>query len=149
MLDSDPEEDPVEPPRCPPRPLSPSPTPEPAVVRRRSSPKHEPKKQTAEWGTLLTRMKPDAPKIKRVPKRSQPKQPTPPPPAPKPALTGGAGKRAWLSRDDWLSKRRREDTADDGFDIRVHGYWLTREGLVFKCPDGRRLPATGVDAFGV
>ena len=43
----------------------------------------------------------------------------------------------------------REEAGGDGFDIRLHGYWLTREGLVFQCPDGRRLPAAGVDAFDV
>jgi hypothetical protein len=139
MLDSDPEEDPVEPPRCPPRPLSPSPPP---IVRRQSPAKREqPPQQPREWGTLLTRMKPDAPKVKKAPKRAPQKAPTAPPPA-------TTGKRAWLSREDWLAKQRREDAGGDGFDIRVHGYWLTREGLVFKCPDGRRLPAAGVDAFG-
>jgi hypothetical protein len=140
MLDSDPEEDPVEPPRCPPRPLSPSPTP-PPPVRRLSPPSSEPQRQPVDWGTLLTRMKPDAPKAKKIPKRAQPTLPTPPPP---PATTG---KRAWLSREDWLAKKRREEAGGDGFDIRLHGYWLTREGLVFQCPDGRRLPAAGVDAF--
>lgn len=135
MLDSDPEDDPVEPPRRPLRPPSPSPPP---PARRLSPPRREPPQQPREWGALLTRMKPDAPKAKKVPRRAQPKAPTPP---------AATGKRGWLSREDWLAKKRREDADGDGFDIRVHGYWLTREGLVFKCPDGRRLPAAGVDAF--
>jgi hypothetical protein len=133
MLDSDPEDDPVEPPRRPLRLPSPSPP-----ARRLSPPRREPPQQPREWGALLTRMKPDAPKAKKVPRRAQPKAPTPP---------AATGKRGWLSREDWLAKKRREDADGDGFDIRVHGYWLTREGLVFKCPDGRRLPAAGVDAF--
>jgi hypothetical protein len=137
MLDSDPEEDLVQPPRCPPRPLSPSPPP---PVRRQSPPSREPPKQPMEWGTLLTRMKPDAPKAKKAPRRAQQKAPTPPPAA--------TGKRAWLSREDWLAKKRMEDVGRGGFDIRVHGYWRTKRGLILRCPDGRELPATGVDAFG-
>lgn len=140
MLDSDPEEDPVEPPRKPPRQLSPTPPPQP--VRRPCPEAPEPPKPPAKnWGTLLTKMKPDAPK--KALKRAPPPTPKPKPPAP-PAT---AGKRAWLSRDDWLAKRRREEAPDDGFDIRAHGYWRTKAGLVYRCPDGRELPATGVDAF--
>ena len=34
------------------------------------------------------------------------------------------------------------------FDISKHGYWRSRGQLVYKTPDGRTLPATGVDNFG-
>ena len=147
MLDSDPEDEPVAPPR-PPASLpghSPSPSPPPFV--RPLSPRVE---QAApevprNWDTLLTRMKPDAPKkaLKRAPKQQR-KDPTPPP---KKTTEGPA--RAWLPRDEWLAQQhRRCIEAEGGFDPHVHGYWLTRaRGLVYRSPDGRELPATGVDAF--
>ena len=140
MLDSDPEDDP---PVTEPRPVpSRHHIATPAVPRPTS-----PKKEEKPWSGLLVRMKPDAPKgaLKRVPRK----------PAPAPAKkvysdgTEQAPRRAWLPREEWLAQRKKQEQSEDGFDIRVHGYWLTRSrGLVYRCPDGRELPATGVDAFG-
>ena len=151
MLDSDPEDDPVAPPAPPPRPLSPSPSPPRVVLRPLSPVQVEEKKQpppATDWGGLLTRMKPDAPKaaLKRA---KQKKDPTPPP-AKKADEPGARSKRAWLPRDEWLAQKRKSEKPeeDNGFDIRVHGYWLTRSrGLVYRFPDGREVQATGADAF--
>jgi hypothetical protein len=97
----------------------------------------------ADWGGLLTRMKPDAPK--KALKRTRPKPARAPSPKKEPPP---AARRAWLPREEWLASKRRQDAEPNGFDVRVHGYWLTRSrGLVYRCPDGRELPATGVDAF--
>lgn len=142
MLDSDPEDEPTAPPRPPPPPLSPTPPPSPPRVRRLTPFEQEKPAPPTDWGVLLTRMKPDAPKTALKKKKPAPM------PVPK-KEEPSSGRRAWLSRDEWLASKRRQDVADDGFDIRVHGYWLTRaRGLVYRCADGRELPATGVDAFG-
>jgi hypothetical protein len=142
MLDSDPEDEPVAPPRPRMRTPSPTPPPSPPRVRKLSPLPQEAPVRPADWGALLTRMKPDAPKaaLKKRP-------PAPPPPAPKKEAPSSE-RRAWLPREEWLASKRRQDVGDNGFDIRVHGYWLTRaRGLVYRCPDGRELPATGADAF--
>jgi hypothetical protein len=155
MLDSDPED---EPPVVvkPPPPVKPLATPvamhkqdsdaestHSEAVSLGSSP--GPKKGGA-WSGLLGRMKTDAPKgaLRRVQRK-------PAPPIKKacpPEFGDGGGKRAWIPHDEWVAQRRRAETGADGFDIKTHGYWLTKSrGLVFRCPDGRELPATGVDSF--
>jgi hypothetical protein len=145
MLDSDPEDEPVAPPRRQPSQpsASPSPSPRPFLLPLSPQEKPEPKEPPRNWDGLLTRMKPDAPKkaLKGAQKKQR-KEPTPPP---KKDTEG----RAWLPRDEWLAQQRRRATAaEGGFDPLVHGYWLTRSrGLVYRFPDGRELPATGVDAF--
>lgn len=163
MLDSDPEDETPVPTMPRPIPASkPDATPEPppsagsAGSSRASSPGRPDK--SAAWAGLLGRMKPDAPKgaLKRAqrkgpaPARARPPETPPATPAKRtsPEDGGGGGKRPWLPRDEWVAQRRREEAGPDGFDVRVHGYWLTKSrGLVFRCPDGRELPATGVDAF--
>jgi hypothetical protein len=41
------------------------------------------------------------------------------------------------------------DIPDGYFDPSKHGYFMSKhDGLVYKMPDGRRVPATGVDEFG-
>lgn len=138
MLDSDPEDDPVPP---PPRRMM-SPTPPPA--KRPASTSPPPKRPEKTWGALLTRMKPDAPKgalRRKIPPAKS---------VDKPPLE--TAHRKWLPRDEWLAKKRKEEEGGNadgqGFDIRVHGYWMTRaNGLVYRCPDGQELRAEGVDAF--
>lgn len=54
-------------------------------------------------------------------------------------------KRPWLKREDWLAKRRQHEGE---FDVGKHGYWRTKNGLVYRHPDGREIGgATGVDDF--
>jgi len=149
MLDSDPEDEPVPPPTLAPRPPSPSPSPSPPRALPPLTPEppgEAPAPQPKpSWGALMSGMRPDAPRrpAKRPKPAAKPAQ-TPPKkkPDPVPARAG------WLPRDEWLASRARQGAEPNGFDVRVHGYWLTRSrGLVYRCPDGRELPATGVDAF--
>lgn len=141
MLDSDPEDD-------PPMMIHPQMSVQVAPVSTKpaSSTSPAPKACDKTWSNLMVRMKPDAPKgaLKKVPRKKEP--------TPKKVYSDGSTesqKREWLPRDEWLAQRKKTEQGDDGFDIRVHGYWLTKNrGLVYRCPDGRELPATGVDAFG-
>ena len=171
MLDSDPEDEPAAPVKPPapitrrPEPREPDsgceqgsaegsrePSPVPLIPILRESIKALPaaKEKPAGWSSLLVRMKPDAPKGSLKRKPTIPVKKAPPPPEKK-TYSDGAGepqKRAWLPREEWLAQRKRESQGADGFDIQVHGYWLTKaRGLVYRCPDGREFPATGVDSF--
>jgi hypothetical protein len=142
MLDSEPEDEPVPPPRATACRPSPSPSPPPALRPLTPEPPADPPPAppAASWGTLLARMKPAAPK--------RPARGARPHPAPSPKKPAPPARSGWLPRDEWLARKRAQPSEDNGFDIRVHGYWLTRSrGLVYRCPDGRELPATGVDAF--
>jgi hypothetical protein len=38
--------------------------------------------------------------------------------------------------------------SSDFFDINIHGYRLVKGSLMYRTPDGKLLPATGVDSFG-
>lgn len=148
MLDSDPEDEPVVDPKTmiPQKPAAIH-----SVSRVDAISMDQPIKKDArkDWGGLIGRMKTDAPKaaLKKVPHKQQKA-----PPVKKVysdgSSDGAAVRRAWLPREEWLAQRKKKEEGDDGFDIRVHGYWITRNrGLVYRCPDGRELPATGVDSF--
>ena len=129
---------------------APAPVPLIPILSRAVAPPPPAAKPTQEgWSSLLVRMKPDAPKGALKKKPAAPVKKAAPPE--KKTYTDGADeppKRAWLPREEWLAQRKRDTQGADGFDIQVHGYWLTRSrGLVYRCPDGRELPATGVDSF--
>lgn len=118
-----------------------------------------------QWSSLMVRMKPDAPKgsLKRKPaapvKKVAPlvsassaapvKKVAPPASAPARPYSSSseAPRRAWLPREEWLAQRKRESQPEDGFDIQAHGYWRTKNGLVYRCPNGLEFSATGVDSF--
>ena len=124
------------------------PSPVPLIPILREPIKAPPVSKAAGWSSLMVRMKPDAPKGSLKRKPAIPVKKAPPPPEKKTYSDGEPQKRAWLPREEWLAQRKRESQGADGFDIQVHGYWLTKSrGLVYRCPDGREFPATGVDSF--
>jgi len=80
------------------------------------------------WAGLMSKMKPDAPK-----KAKQPK---------------GKNNKDTKKDEKKPANEKWRDIQADGFDPAVHGYWRTKDGgMVYKHPDGRVTPATGVDAF--
>jgi hypothetical protein len=150
MLDSDPENEPV----MEPRPVVQKQAKPLKATQSNDADSHQTTQEgesKKDWGSLLLRMKPDAPKNAR--KKAMRKQTVPPKKVYSDGTPSGSGdshsvRKAWLPREEWLAKRKKEEEGEGGFDIRVHGYWLTRSrGLVYRCPDGRELPATGADSF--
>jgi len=84
------------------------------------------------WASLIVKMKPDAPKgaLKK-----------------KAAIKAKAVSVAEEQREDWYATQA-VPTKHGLFDIRFHGYWMSRSrGLFYRFPDGREVPATGVDCF--
>ena len=59
-----------------------------------------------------------------------------------------APKREWLSHDAWVERKRAEQVeAWGGFDESRHGYFRVDGELIYRHPNGRVYPATGVDQF--
>lgn len=103
-----------------------------------------------QWSSLMVRMKPDAPKGSLKRKQAAPVKKVAPPasaPARPYSSSSEAPRRAWMPREEWLAQRKRESQPEDGFDIQAHGYWRTKNGLVYRCPNGLEFSATGVDSF--
>ena len=86
------------------------------------------------WSSLVERMKTDAPKEALKPK---------PYTASNKLQPNSQGLAA-----DWDDPLK-ISTAHGEFDLRVHGYWFAANGggLYYRYPDGRKVPATGVDPF--
>ena len=85
-----------------------------------------------DWANLIVKMKPDAPKgaLKK-----------------KPAAKTRIVTKEEEARQSWHSAQL-VPTKHGLFDIQKHGYWMSRSrGLFYRFPDGREVPATGVDSF--
>lgn len=123
--------------------------------------------EAGNWNHLLKRMKTDAPKGALKQPRGKPQQhPSKAPSSTQPveilhpnieegmtslpqsASQSRPERRPWLSREQWIAKKDMLRQQEGAFDITKHGYWRTKNGLVFRHTDGREIAgATGVDDF--
>ena len=101
---------------------------EEVMIESKVQPKTVPPQK--DWASLIVRMKPDAPKgaLKK-----------------KPAVKIRIVTQEEEARQSWYSAQL-VPTKHGLFDIQKHGYWMSRSrGLFYRFPDGREVPATGVD----